>query len=188
MKYVLGLLGLLGVPAFAETAPLESFVVEQIASESLCGVTNENDVLAELNGDWVMEGGLAFQAQGDTMLEPVVGTVYLSDDGFFSLEMQGERGDVLFLRPNRRPFDAEKLSALFERAGVSWIDDAITETSCAPEDLMQLRATSNNPDGDYNQVTIVAYSTAQVLMIVEVETIQEGVGLAFVTVAALMTR
>ncbi|SMX31684.1 hypothetical protein [Octadecabacter ascidiaceicola] len=162
-------------------------------AESFCGVTDEGVILSDLSNTlqmgakWDLTGALTFSQGGEGFTDPLVGIVTLTSLGMISLEVGGSRGDNLFLAPNKGSYDDEDLAKLFTRTGTEWITQEVAESPCNLNEVLQMRGTYDDPNGDLNQVSIVPYSSDHVVMIAEIEALTEG-GLAFVTIVGLMTR
>lgn len=156
-------------------------------AQSLCGVTDEDTVLGQIAGDWDVVGAMAIDTHIVSFVEPFEATVEINDLGMVRLDMNGMRGDNIFVDADEGSFDVDEIDGFLEDTQAEWIADAVSATPCGPEGLLQLRDTSDNPDADYNRVTFIPYFADQMVMIVEVETQGEW-GIAFISMTGLMTR
>ena len=84
-------------------------------------------------------------------------------------------------------YDVDGVDDILATAEVDWIADHVSAPPCGPETLPQFTGTFASGDDVEGRVTLVAYFTDAVILIVEAE-LKGDWGLAFATTASLMRR
>ncbi len=191
MKYIVIFLGLMCTPVLAEMAPLDLLIVEPIASESLCGVTDETAVLRAISGVWYSDGGTSVESETLSVIEVQKSSAAIYPQGNFSFDLDMSAQGPNVLAAGGVVYNVDQIDDILETVEAEWIADAVSLTPCGPEDLLQLSMQLKldpNPSGPNSTgtVTLIPYFNDKVLMISEVEMRGEW-GLAFMTMAALLT-
>lgn len=154
-------------------------------AESLCGRDDVDDLRAVLAGDWAYAGAASFvtasldnrsDIEGAARIEPD-GTVLVDEVTYVIMPLvRPELGDVIH--------DVDAVDDILDTVAAEWIADAVSATPCGPEQVPQLSAPYSFTDDLNGQLTLLAYATDQVVLILEAE-YRGDWGIAFVTLAAL---
>jgi len=169
------------------------FLAAPLRAENLCGLTGEAEVLDRLAGTWV--GALAVSVETETL-----SAVERADEGahvltatgaFTTFIVEGFTGAPVDLSLAPAPVhDVDAVDDLLETTASEVFADVLSGTRCGPESLPQLTGefAAIDPTGQSAQgtITLIAYFDDHILMLGEIELVVEW-GLAFVTVAALLT-
>ena len=158
-----------------------------VHAESLCGWTDDAALRSALAGSWAYDGAWSFVTASDEGDPAIEGTAEIAQDGSITVlgvtdvvmpELTPTLGDMVY--------DVDQVDDLLDTVNADWIADAVSATPCGPEDLPQLSAIYAVDEDLSGQLTLVAYATDQVVLLLEAEWRGDW-GLAFVTAATLMT-
>ena len=108
------------------------------------------------------------------------------DDGYFEFDLTIPLERATQLTATDTPYSVDHVDDILETVEAEWIADAVSETPCGPEDLLQLTAPLDLPPRMAGTVTLIPYFSDRVVIIAEVE-MRGDWGLGFVTMAALLT-
>ncbi|MBU2993522.1 hypothetical protein Q4555_13230 [Octadecabacter sp. 1_MG-2023] len=156
-------------------------------AESMCGWDEPTEIRAALAGDWIYKGAGSFVTASLDDQGEIDGAANITEAGDVAVDeitytlmplLRPELGDVVY--------DVDQVDDLLETVEAEWIADAVSMTPCGPDDLPQLSATYQITEALNGQLTVLPYATDQVVLMLEAEWRGDW-GLAFVTIAALLT-
>lgn len=162
---------------------------------SLCGVTDPQEVLEALAGDWTVDGATSVETETVSDVDQIVGSFVLATDARFASEWVASPGparpvtiaaDSPVLRIEGAIYNVDQIDDMLDTVEADWIADDLSETPCGPEGLPQLTHKLDIEGTIAVRVTVIPYFTDAVLLISEAEMTGDW-GLAFVTTAALLT-
>ncbi len=155
-------------------------------AESLCGATDQVALLEAIHGPWSVSGSISVETQTLSVVEPIQANVLIGRTGAILLDFEGESGSSLILGAAEDALDVDQVDNFLKTVEAEWIADEVSDTPCGPEGLLQLQALRDDPEGDYNRVTVLPYFDDRLVIITEIETAGEW-GLAFITLGGILT-
>ncbi|PVA06125.1 hypothetical protein [Thalassorhabdomicrobium marinisediminis] len=178
-------------------APVFAIVVASAAqAESLCGVLDRSQVLGTIAGDWQLEGAVSAEGETLSQVRQTLGHVIIDATGRIATAVApaGEEApraaledDSLTLTSTGVFYDVDRADDIFDTVEAPWIADAVSETPCGPERLLQLGGMFEVGDSTSGIVAVLPYFSDRIVLIGETKITSER-GLIFVTRAALLTR
>lgn len=156
-------------------------------AESLCGLTDEAEILARLAGAWDGEIRVSVETETVSVTEPLAERwAMLAPDGSFTTALNNNLDVDVVLRLATEPvIDVDGVDDLLDTTDSAWIADALSDTPCGPEALPQLTgAVTGRPDVS-GIVMLIGYFDDRLLMLIALE-LRGDHGLAFVSATALL--
>ncbi|WP_281982386.1 hypothetical protein [Thalassorhabdomicrobium marinisediminis] len=156
-------------------------------AESLCGVSDVDFILDQIEGRWAADGNVSVESETLSVFKPLPDVVVIGPDHRLTTRMTRNMGLTPELDVAAAPYDVDAVDDMLDTVEAAWIADAVSDTPCGPEELTQLSAEVRVDDVITGHVTLIPYFTDRVVLIAEVETRGDW-GLAFVTHGLLLTR
>ncbi len=159
-------------------------------ARSLCGVTDEAEVLAAISGIWQAEERISLENAATSLIRvPAPARAEIGPGGIETDFLDGLTGAPLPLRrTDPPPYGVDAIDDLLETTGHAELADRLSDTPCGPEELPQLVArlpAGTAPDAT-GTVTLLAYFDDRLLQITEMVLRSEETVL-FLTGTALLT-
>jgi len=157
------------------------------AADSLCGVTDPQAVFDAVQGTWVGRGSINVETETlSATEEPNQMVLAITPAGGLIFDPQAGGSTPLALEAEGIVYDVDQVDDILETVEAEWIADDVSLTPCGPEGLLQLTVAIPLAEGETASVILLPYFSDRLVMIGERE-MRGDFGLAFVTMAALLT-
>ena len=160
--------------------------VTPATAESLCGVTDTGAVLNAIDGAWVAEGAISIETETLSVTEPFELAAIVTQDATLSAGLLSN-GYPIPLEDLGAVYDVDQVDDMLDTVEAVWIADAVSETLCGPEGLLQLSGVISGAEGHIGTVTLLPYFSDRIVVITEYE-LKGDWGIGFVTSAGLLVR
>ncbi|MBO9464488.1 hypothetical protein J7443_04530 [Tropicibacter sp. R15_0] len=161
-------------------------------ADGFCEVTDKQDILARLAGEWQREGTMVIDNAVTEIVKPSSDyLVTLSADGTgtsdFVDNLLGAAQDLRLADP--RPYDVDRVDDVLDSTDRFDLADILSDTKCGPENLPQLVMDLPETKGmsATGTITYIAYFDDRILELSEL-TLKSDETVLFLTETALLTR
>lgn len=155
-------------------------------AESLCNVTDIDTVLSAIDGAWVATGAISIETETLSITEPFELAAMVNQDAQVSAGLLSN-GYSIRLDDLGPIYDVDQVDDMLDTVEAAWITEAVADTRCGPEGLLQLSGPITSVQGSEGTITLLPYFSDRIVIITEYE-VKGDWGIGFVTVAGLLER